>query len=924
MTVLTEQALRFGPYRIYPQQRLVLEAGRPLRLGQRAVDILLVLLEHAGKVVSKQHLMSQVWPKSVVEDGCLRVHMAALRKALGDGQAGQRYIVTVAQRGYSFVAPFTLERSENAPDARMTTPTHHNLPMRRARLVGREALIDHVVGQLQQHRFISLVGPGGIGKTTIALRVAEQLIGRYRDGIRLLDLAPLTDPAMIVPHLSALLELSLPDDDPVGHLAGFLRERDMLLVIDNCEHMIDTVAILSESLLRSAAQVHILTTSRESLRAEGEFVQRVDALDCPPPDSLDRLSAMDFAALQLFVERAMASHEQFELTDENLPLAIELCRRLDGIPLAIELAAAQVGHLHLSGVLEHLQHSDRDQGADPSTALTRHQTLRNTLDWSYQMLSACEQACLQRLGIFSGRFSIESAAAVISDQPVATYEVFNAITQLVAKSLLNVEVGDDDVSYHLLDTTRRYALEKLHVQNDLPATQARHARRCLAIMEQARSDWENMPTAQWIERYSQSLEDIRSALGWGLNADTPHITALHLVAQSAPLWQELSLLKEHGHYVRRALMLLDANPLPCLDLKKVLKLAQGNFSYHTVGSTPETVEAFDTAQVLAEQSGDLAGQLQAISGLVAVNLCRGDYLPTLEQSRQFYRLGLDASEALRLSAQRLRALALHYTGDQRQARRDAEQVIQRMAHNGHLNRFTQGFGIQYDLSVASLTLLARILWIQGLPEQASRTASQALDLALQINHGASICYSLAVVGCPIAFYNGDTGLASERVKLLLEQAQKHSVMLFHGWARMYRRLLGTPVDQAEHPQGTGLIGDIMMTLRPGPVGSERVARAQAGLAGWCTAEILRCRAVERLQQDEPEAEALLLSALEVARTQHALTWELRSATSLAGLWLRQGKAQQARVLLSPVYARFSEGLNTPDLLAARALLNQLH
>ncbi|CAM3203644.1 transcriptional regulator [Pseudomonas floridensis] len=922
MIVISEQAIRFGPYRIYPQQRLVLEADRPLRLGRRAVDILLVLLEHAGNVVSKKLLMNRVWPRTVVEDGNLRVHMAALRKALGDGQAGQRYIVTVAQRGYSFVAPFTLERSENAPYARMNNP--HNLPMPRARMLGRDALADKVVCQLQQQRFISLVGPGGIGKTTIALRVAEQLIGRYRDGILLLDLAPLTDPAVIAVHLASLLELSLPDDEPVDHIAARLRERQMLLVIDNCEHMIDASAALCESILRRAPQVHILTTSRERLRAEGECVQRVEALDCPPLESLDRAAAMDFPALQLFVERAMASHEQFELTDENLPLAIELCQRLDGIPLAIELAAAQVGHLHLSGVLEHLQHSCREHSDDPSEALTRHQTLRTTLDWSYQMLSVREQSCLQRLGIFQGRFSLESAAAVITDQPIATRDVFTAITQLVAKSLLNVEVGDDEVAYHLLDTTRRYALEKLRHHQQLPSTQERHARRCVAIMEQARLDWENLPTTQWIGRYSRSLEDIRSALAWGLDADNPHVLAIRLVAQSAPLWQELSLLKEHGTYVRKALDLLNANPLPCLDLKKFLTLAQGNFSYHTVGGKPETVSAFSTAQRLAEQSGDLSGQLQAISGLVAVNLCNGDYLPTLEQSRQFYRLGLDANEALRLSAQRLRALALHYNGDQRQARRDAEQVIQRMAQSGHLNRFTKGFGIQYDLSVASLTLLARILWLQGLPEQASLTASQALDVALQINHGASICYSLAVAGCPIAFHTGDRQAASHRVKLLREQGQKHSVLLFHRWANLYQTLLDDAPPAIDQPQGTGLIRDIMVTLGAGPVDSALAGQAQAGLTGWCTAELLRCRAEAVQVHDEAEAEALLLQALEVARAQHALAWELRSATSLAGLWQRQAKAQQARVLLAPVYARFSEGFATPDLLAARALLDHLH
>jgi len=921
LTVFTEQAMRFGPYRIFPQQRVVLEADRPLRLGRLAMDILLILLEQAGEVVSKQQLMTRVWPTSVVEDGSLRVHMAALRKALGDGQSGQRYIVTVAQRGYSFVAPFTLENSDNSPDAPMTSSARHNLPMRRARMLGREALADRVIIQLEQHRFISLVGPGGIGKTTVALRVAEQLIDRYRDGIRLLDLAPLTDPAVIVPHLTSMLDLPLHDEK---YLTAFLRDRQMLLVFDNCEHLLDAIAMLSESLLRSAPRLHILTTSRESLRAEGEYIQRVESLDCPPADETDRIAALHYAALQLFVERAMTSQEHFELTDENLPQVIELCQRLDGIPLAIELAAAQVGHLPLDAVLEHVQHSHSQRTTDAGAASDRHQTLHATLDWSVNLLSPCEQTCLRRLGIFKGRFTLESASAVITDRQVPEAQVFSALIQLVAKSLLNVETGDEDVCYHLLDTTRRYALNKLSHHHELLETQERHARRCLAIMEQARQDWERTPTEVWIDRYSRNLEDIRATLAWGLNALHPHTLAIRLVAQSAPLWQELSLLTEHGNYVRSALALLNANPLPCLDLKMNLKLAQGSFSYHTQGPTPHTVEAFTTAQLLAEQSGELGGQLQAISGQMAVNLCGGNYQLALEQSQHFNRLGLNASETLCLSAHRLRVLALHYTGDQGQARRDADQVIQRMAHSGHLNRFTHGFGIQYDLSVASLTVLARILWLQGLPEQALQTARQALDVARQINHGASICYSLAVAACPIALYSGDTRLAGEYVTLLHEQTLKHSVLLFNAWAQRYGQLLTESPTAVSCEDGTGLINDIMITLRPSAVDDAMLERAHNGAAGWCTAEILRSRAETLMaEQDDQQAEALLLKAIAVAQNQQALAWELRSATTLARLWQTQGRASQAKDLLAPVLARFVEGAGLPDLVAARRLLHQL-
>ncbi|CAI8809858.1 Transcriptional regulator [Pseudomonas sp. IT-P12] len=928
MTLTPAQAIHFGPYRIYPDQRLVMEADQPVRLGRRAMDILLILLEHAGNVVSKQTLIAGVWPNSVVEDINLRVHMAALRKALGDGQAGQRYIVTVAQRGYSFVAPYSLEHLEQPATHPAPTPGGHNLPLRRTRMIGRQSLVDNLVTQLPRQRFITLVGPGGIGKTTVALRVAEQLIGRYRDGILLLDLAPINKPSMIAAHLASLLELSLHDDDPIRGLATFLRDRQMLLVIDNCEHLIDAIALLSESLLRAAPQVHVLATSRESLRAEGEFVQRLESLDCPPPIAvLDRAQALTFSALQLFVERAMASHDSFELTDDELPLAIEICQRLDGIPLAIELAAAQVGSLGLNGLLKQLQGSFRllTQGC-PAT-LGRHQTLRATLDWSYELLSDCERTCLRRLGMFRGSFTLESAAAVIGGEHIDSRAVFGSITQLVAKSLLNVEVGDEEVFYRLLDTTRSYALEKLGLASDLPGTRERHAERCLALMEQARDDWEQISTGMWLERYARSLEDIRSALDWGLTRQGPQVLAIRLTATSTPLWQELSLLKEHGLYVRKALTLLEAASEPCPKVQIALKLALGSSCYHTQGGTAETIEAFVSARTLARQCNDIAGQLRAVSGHMAVNLCCADYQMALEQSQQFDRLGLHGDATLSLSTQRLRVLALHFAGDQAQARLNAEQVLQRMTQSGHLNRFTHGFGVQYDQSVASLTILARILWLQGQPEQAWRTARQALDIALQINHGTSICYTLALAGCLIAHYNGDSRTARELLRLLLEQAQKHSVQLFHTWARHYAQVIDHEQAHLPFKPGLGLIKDLLITLDNRFVDDELVLRAETGIAGWNTAEILRARASALLAEDDllnrAAAESLLIRALNVAKHQGALAWELRSATSLAQLWQRQGRHRQAHTLLAPICDRFTEGHATPDLTKARQLLDEL-
>ncbi len=909
-----DQAVHFGPYRIHPHQRLVLEAGRPLRLGRRAVDILLILLEQAGNVVSKQELIARVWPKSVVEDGNLRVHMAALRKALGDGQAGQRYIVTVAQRGYSFVAPLSIEPMSLPTEGTPQRPCH-NLPLRRTRMLGRQALIDSLVQHLPEQRFITLTGAGGIGKTTVALRVAELLIGHYRDGIRLLDLAPLSAPSMILPNLAALLDLTHTEHEPLATFARRLQERQVLLVIDNCEHLLDDIALISETLLRHAPKLHILATSREALRAEGESVQRLEPLACPPATG-NRAQALGYPALQLLIERAMSHQDSFELSEAELPLAIDICQRLDGIPLAIELVAAQIERFGLPGLLVQMEDNFRLLTRGRRSALPRHQTLRATLDWSFDLLTTCEQICLRRLAVFRGGFSLASAAAVIAGEQIAPTEVLGSITQLVAKSLLNVEPGDDEMVYRLLDITRTYALEKLSVADELDATRERHANRCLALMDQAQEDWEQIATQPWIDRYAPLREDIRAALDWGLGDQGVHVLGIRLTVSAMPLWQELSLLREHGLYVSKALARLGQSSTPSQRLHMALQLAFGSFSYHAQGSTPQTIDAFACARRLAEADKNLPGQLRAVSGQMAVSLCSGNYREALKQSLHFDQLGPHTESLLALSAQRLRVLAQHFAGNQVLAQHNAEQVIQRMAQSGHLNRFTHGFGVQYDQSVASLTILARILWLRGFPERAWRTASQALALALQINHGTSICYTLALAGVVIAQYNGDTLAARDQLDLLLQQAQKHSVQLFHTWAQCYE---GTA--QIAEVQGLGLVEDILVTFNAIAVEDALFERARSGAAGWCTPEILRVRA--EAMPDAQSAESLLLEALGLAHQQGALAWELRCADSLARLWHKQGRVQAARDLLGSVYERFTEGFATKDLIRVRRLLDEL-
>lgn len=920
-------ALQFGPYLVYPQARLILEGGRPLRLGRRALDVLLVLLEHAGEVVGKQQLMARVWPGQALDEGNLRVHMAALRKALGDDQDGRRYIATVAMRGYSFVAPL----SRVAAAAPLPLAAEHNLPPRRNRLQGREQAVAEVLAQLRRTRAVTLVGCGGIGKTSVALQVAEQALGRYRDGVRLLDLAALQDARPLGSTLAALLGLAGQAGASLESLCRQVGDRQMLLLIDNCEHLAEACAHLLEALLAAAPQVHVLLTSRERLRAAGESVYALAPLACPPEEVEELSAALAYPAFALLLERLRNVDEGFAPSGAELPLLLRLCRRLDGLPLAIELAASQLARRG-AGAARLL---DGAGCLDCQNALPRprHQDLRATLDWSYASLPAAEQACLRRLALFCAGFSLDCAAALLGhaeEQGAAGM----LLSQLAAKSLLAVEAGDDGLAYRLLEPTRLYALEKLTATGELHAARAAHLALCLARLQRAQEDWPQLPTRQWLQCHARWLPDLRAALNWGLDSAVRHPLAIRLAACSAPLWQELSLLHEYGCYVARALQLLgarlaDEEPAS-LQLAIQLELALGNCSYHAQAPVAPAAEAFQSAMYLARRTGDSLAELQALSGQVAVDLCAGRYQQALELSERFAQLSQGQGEELELSALRLQVLALHFSGDQLQALPLAETVLQRLlAQAQRPNRFAACMGVQYDQRVASLTILARILWLRGQPQQAEARVRQALELACALQHPPSILYCLATAGCVIAHYNGDTALAHARLQLMFDVSLRHAVPLFTGWAQHYAGALryeGLPPPEAPAP---GLVRDIVMTLAAQwpSAGAAPLIRASTGAVGWCAAEQLRNEACQLLQGGGQEAcaaaEGLLLRALTLARRQGALAWELRSATTLAELWGEQGREARALELLEPLCGPSGDAAEGPDLRTARACLARL-
>src|SRR6202521_4624824 len=447
-----KDVLFFGPFSLFAAERLLKKADESIPIGGRALDILIALAERAGEVVTRKELISTVWPDVTVEEANLRFQMAALRKALGDGRDGARYLSNISGRGYCFVAPVTRSTAARTVPvtAIATTERVQRLPPRPARMVGRDDTVRSLAQQLQMGRFVSIVGPGGIGKTTVAISVAHALADGFHDAVFFIDLAALTDPQLVPTAIASALGFMVQTQDPLISLLAFIGDRKILLVLDSCEHVIGVAAALAERIVNEAPQAHVLATSREALRVEGEHVHLLYSLDCPPEDAgLTAVEAVRYPAAQLFMERAAASGHGAALSDIDAPILARICNRLDGLPLAIELAASRVGSVGIRGTAELLDNRFSLLWHGRRTALPRHETLNAMLDWSYSLLSEREKVVLCRLSVFVGDFTLEAASSVASETEADQADVIDVVAGLVAKSLISTTVISESTYYRL-------------------------------------------------------------------------------------------------------------------------------------------------------------------------------------------------------------------------------------------------------------------------------------------------------------------------------------------------------------------------------------------------------------------------------------------------------------------------------------------
>ena len=481
------EELAFGGFRLLPTQRLLVNGDEPIRLGGRALDLLIALSRRPGQLISKQELTATVWPDTFVDESNLKVHISALRRALGDGKTGRRYISTVAGRGYCFVAPVEVlaDAATELMEA-VEPPRRHNLPALLTPLIGRDVSLEKIEAQLRCRRLLTLVGPGGVGKTSVALAAAANLAEAYVNGVWFVDLTAVSDPLLVPKAIALAVGLDIADDPVNSDLPSFLGDKQLLLVLDNCEHVIDVVAALAFRLLRAAPDVHILATSREPLRVSGEYVYRLPPLEQPLFSTcLDAREALALPAVRLFAERAAGATGEFELQDRDVPVVVDLCRKLDGLPLAIELAAAEISTLGIGGVAARLREPLRPPIRQRHVENQRHCSLRASLDWSYGLLTDGEQTALRRLAVFAGNFTLQAARLLAADVTSGEDEMIDDVAALIAKSLLTVQIDGSEPRFRMPNTTRAYALEKLLASEEADALSPHQAKYPRAVLQAA-------------------------------------------------------------------------------------------------------------------------------------------------------------------------------------------------------------------------------------------------------------------------------------------------------------------------------------------------------------------------------------------------------------------------------------------------------
>jgi predicted ATPase/DNA-binding winged helix-turn-helix (wHTH) protein len=952
--------------------------GVVLPLGSRALDLLIYLAERPGEVIAKQELIDHVWSDVTVEEGSIRVHVAAIRKALGDGQFGNRYIANIKGRGYSFVG--TVVPLGAGTESRNARFRHQGrLPVRPITMIGRETVVSEVSNKLRDERFVTLLGPGGIGKTTIALAVGRAAVEEFGGNVHFVDLESLTDPRHVAEAVATSLGLALKSQDPGLELVDLVRSRKLLIILDSCEHVIEAVASLAEQLYQQTEEIHVLTTSRELLKVEGEHCCRVLPLDFPPDGSRQTANAvLRYPAAQLFIRRVAARAGSVVLTDEEAPLVAEMCRKLDGIPLAIELAAGQVAVLGLKNTVARLASRLELLKLSHRTAVPRHRTLKAALDWSYNLLSDAERIVLRRIAPFVGHFTLEGARYVAGELGAGTGEIFDAIAGLVEKSLIATRIVETQAQYRLLDTTRAYALEKLEEHAEVELVFRRHAEYAAGYLESRRAALLALakaergaadpgpsgnigPALEWSlgprgnnriatgfaadSTHSSQLGNVRAALEWSFGPNGDNEIATRLAAASTQRFLELSLLIECRVWAERAIARLGdqhKNSRREMEIYASLSLAL----MHSEGSSERVREAFSRALDVAVIQGDFAYELRLLSGLFMYYRWNTDINAALDIASRSKEAALKTGDHDDMALAESMLGAVHFlAGNHLVAIRHFESGL---SHSASGWRFRAGQHLFHNNSLL-LVGMARSLLFRGLLDQSLDYARLAIEEGEKSNHPATLCRSLSFV-LPVYLALADSR-SEQYIVQLTELAAAYSLKPYRAVATGLRGqwlllqndlregipLLKRALQELHTQRHDSLNMEFLCDLAAGLIAMGEHEEAltltvnaidvqQRGGKFLYMPALFRMKGLilaSRSAEDYFEAEGSLLSAIDWAKRQSATLFELKAATDLAELLLKQDRVPEAYKYLGSAFDRMPAGIVSPDHKRALQVLSQL-
>ncbi|MFM0208540.1 winged helix-turn-helix domain-containing protein [Paraburkholderia sediminicola] len=958
--------IRIGPLQVDLVSRELFRDGQPLRLGSRAFDMLAVLIAANGTLVSKNDILKQVWPDTFVEENNLQVHMSTLRKVLGESRG---LIQTVSGRGYRLVLRDALtthsantardDELEAAVETRQDRTVPNNLPANFSTLVGREKAMNDVTLALASTRHVTLVGSGGIGKTRLAVEVARSLLQHYPDGVYLVSLASASDANSVLAMFATSIGVSAAAGSlTIARVSKELSERRVLFVLDNCEHVLGPAAELAETLLNANSSASILATSREPLRVVDEHLYWVASLEVPAQDDQSQ-DVLQRSAVKLFLSRACSIDARFSSDERSIHLTGTVCRRLDGIPLAIELAAARAAILGIETLADHLDDRFNMLTGGNRTALPRHQTLKATLDWSHALLDDTERATLRGLGIFANGFTLEAAIAVVGGGALRELDVIAAVSGLVEKSLVVTQVERGKARYRLLETTRAYALQKLDDNGERRLTTLNHARYFSSLLEcemARRADPASSCSEPWHQRMRGLLDDLRAALGWALSPKGDEALGEMLAVKVTSLLYELSLVDECCTWARRALDTVAAThqgsrSTQHLRVRMQLLAALGGALVYVNGPNRETCGIWAEVLATAIALGDQAFEARALWGMWNAGQSSGAARNALAFAQRFASLASESGDAMKaVLGYRLLGIASHYVGDQRLARLLLEQFLQHVDGLQH----HLPLGQLVDQRVVGRATLARVLWLQGSRDQALALAEQCVAAACNQGHAIVTCYVLVEAEVPLALLSGKRDRAARAIAMLQEVSGRGGLSVSQACCRCFGEYLRsldetglervyafrTALNDLES-LGYGapramLAAQYSLALGRAGQWREGIAAVVAALAQcdetgdhWYAVELRRVHGELLLMAyaGEPplgdvatDAEACLIAALEESLAQGARSLQLRTATSLARLWHAQGRSMEAVQLLNSACARLTEGLDWDDFKAARQLL----